>query len=80
MKWNPRYENYARIHNQTPDGMLALDDERYPGGRMTGFLLWNSARIAEFKKINPDAFFMGHLYNHEDYDMWLSSLSVQGVR
>ena len=40
MSWNPRFVAYARAHNRTPEGMLAHDERRWPGGKMTGFMLW----------------------------------------
>ena len=50
--WNPRYLAYCRAHGHPdPDDMLAADDERWPGGVMTGFILWIAERWAEWSPI-----------------------------
>lgn len=72
---NPRYLAYCRAHGKTPDQMMAHDDEKYPGGKMCGFLLWSSARLFEYSAINPKAFLDGHLHDHKSYDAWLDSVS-----
>lgn len=41
---NPRFLAYARAHDLDPDEMLALDAERYPGGKMAGFIVWIGER------------------------------------
>jgi hypothetical protein len=41
-EWNPQYVQYAKVHGRTPDDMLAHDRERWPGGVMTGYILWVS--------------------------------------
>jgi hypothetical protein len=37
---NPRYLAYCRAHGRTPAEMLEHDDKEWPGGKMTGFILW----------------------------------------
>src|SRR3546814_2594834 len=56
-RYNPRYLAYAAEHSRTAEEQLANDREEWPGGLMCGFILWNTARIAEYAKINPSAFF-----------------------
>src|SRR3546814_15107035 len=56
-RYNPRYLAYAAEHSRTAEEQLANDREEWPGGLMCGFILWNTARIAEYAKINPRAFF-----------------------
>jgi hypothetical protein len=74
---NPRYVNYARVHGRTIDDQIEHDHKRWPGGSSTGFLLWNTARLAEFAKLHPEAFVVGgHLVDHNAYDAWLDSLPV----
>jgi hypothetical protein len=45
---NPRYLAYCRAHSKTPDAMLAHDDAAWPGGKMTGFILWMSEQWHAF--------------------------------
>jgi hypothetical protein len=75
--WNPRYVAYAKAHGRTPEEMRAHDENAWPGGRMCGFMLWNSARWREWKKANGvPASADAHLYvrdAHAKYDAWLTS-------
>jgi len=87
--WNPRFVEYARVHGRTAEAQLAFDDERYPGGRMCGFILWNGDRLREWKKLvdypcycdyrgNPipgDYWPLTDLY-HAQYNAWLAVLPV----
>lgn len=54
-KWNPNYLAYAASRNLTPEACMAKDAEEYPGGKMTGFLLWMSEQIVAFDKIHRPA-------------------------
>lgn len=71
---NPRYLAYARAHGASSgDEMIERDRITWPGGIMCGFILWNTARLREFSKINPSAFFMGRgLIDPRAYDAWLN--------
>ncbi|MGK9084970.1 hypothetical protein KXR64_16530 [Brucella intermedia] len=44
---------------------------------MVGFVLWGTARIAEYSKLNPGAFAYGGLIDHEAYDAWLDQYPVK---
>lgn len=70
---NPRWANYCRAHGRTSEEQLAIDAERYPGGKMVGFLLWHKARLVEGSHAIPQAFFKGGLIDHEAYDAWLTT-------
>jgi hypothetical protein len=75
--WNHRYVQYARARGKSPEAMLEADDSTWSGGRMTGYILWNSARLEEFFKEQPDAFMIegrgrrGALVDQVAYDAWL---------
>jgi hypothetical protein len=48
VSWNPRYVAYARAHGNTPEHQSALDRERFPGGRMAGFMAWLGEQYRAF--------------------------------
>jgi len=48
--WNTRYLEYARAHGtSSPTAMLARDEQKYPGGRMAGFILWIGRRWEDWR-------------------------------
>jgi hypothetical protein len=49
MTWNPYFRAYAMWHGRTCDMQIAADIERWPGGRMTGFILWMRDRWSEWR-------------------------------
>lgn len=49
-QWNPRYAAYAKTHGKTPEEMLEHDIERFPGGKMCGFMLWINEKWSEWHK------------------------------
>lgn len=69
--YNPRYVAYAHANGRTPDDMLTYDYEQYPGGCMTGFILWISSRSTEFWKEHPEAFLGDTIVDHNAWDTFL---------
>jgi hypothetical protein len=71
-EWNSRFLAYcdAMHGGADPETVLARDRKTYPGGRMAGFLCWNSAQITAWRKET------GHGENtpldHDAYDAWLA--------
>lgn len=62
MDWNERYRLYAAANGCGPEQMLKADDNRWVGGKMTGFMLWMHEQRAQF------------LASHaSDFDSWLRS-------
>lgn len=78
-QFNPIYVQYARVHGESdPRRMLERDRETWPGGLMTGFLIWNAARRAEWEPerrrlANTDIF-----YEHIEVEFrrWLETLPL----
>lgn len=79
-KFSQRYTTYAAYHGRTPEEMLAYDDEKWPGGRMCGFILWHSEKLQAFFKGHPECAHKDydgrfHLYEHDHpvFDAWLKA-------
>lgn len=74
---NPRYLAYCRAQGcAAPEAMLALDEERYPGGRMAGFMLWIGERWRAWKQavgLGRDAI-LGEA-EHAAFDRWIGAAS-----
>lgn len=77
--WNPRYLAYARAHGEPdPEAMFEIDDERWPGGRMCGFMLWIGSMWNNFfievhgMKGKPDVL---RQKDHDDFDQWLLTMT-----
>jgi hypothetical protein len=57
---NPRYLAYCRAHGESdPEAMLERDREAWPGGCMTGFVLWIGEMKRGMAKTHPEAMFRG---------------------
>ena len=48
--WNPRYLAYCKDQGNTPEEQLRIDEEAYPEAKMSGFILWVTARVQQQKK------------------------------
>lgn len=70
-RWNPRYVAYARAHGNTPEYQSALDRERYPGGRMAGYLVWVSANWREWHADTGRGPLPLTAADHAEFDAWL---------
>lgn len=47
---NPHYAAYCRAHGAASVAdMLAIDSAKYPGGKMGGFIIWNSQKLREWR-------------------------------
>jgi hypothetical protein len=73
--WQPRYVQYSRQHEKTPAAMLAHDAERWPGGKLCGYILWVTARWSEWDSLNGHS--KEHVRSNEEhaaFDAWLETL------
>lgn len=71
--WNRRYLAYCRAQGTPdPDAMIERDHERWPGGPMTGYILWIRERWAEWATANKRD--RNHLTDedHAAFDAWLA--------
>ena len=74
--YQPRYVAYAIAHEKIPEDMLAFDKERYPGGCMTGFMLWIQNKWRVWAKLTgTDLEFLGEK-EHEAFDIWLKNCTL----
>lgn len=63
---NPRFVCWAKSLGHTPETVLSHV-------KLYEFPIWNRARLVEFSKVNPQAFFCGGLTDHAAYDAWLQA-------
>lgn len=69
---NPRYANYARVHGNTPEQQFEIDCKEYPGGKMCGFICWNTRKWSQWRKLRGYVADVPlSLKDHTDYDEWL---------
>jgi len=72
-QWNPRYLAYCNANHNHPEAQILIDEKKYPGGKMTGFIIWNRLHWALFFKEQglikqPDV--ITHDI-HKQYNEWL---------
>lgn len=77
-EWNSRYIQYCRVNGElNPNRMLENDSERYPGGKMCGFILWVQNKWRqwyEFIGIGKLSVYEQRLYqDHAAFDKWLAA-------
>ena len=72
--YQPRYLAYCKEHGNTPENQLAQDGNTYPGGRMTGFMLWISKQKRAFKQASPQSFLHGDIADQKAFDLFLGIL------
>lgn len=69
-----RYVQYARAHGLDPDAMLERDRKAWPGGCMTGFIVWIGeqwrawAAPGRIPEVLTDA-------HHAAFDRWLETVN-----
>lgn len=72
-----RYVLFAKAHGHTPEAQYAHDKKAWPGGKMTGFLLWMNAAwpmwcaARGFKNQREAGMTMGAKM-WDDFDAWLA--------
>lgn len=76
---NPRFVAYCVAHGRSPEEMLAHDAERFPGGKMTGFIVWISQQVREWRSTRKVGSDLSH-DEQEDLTRWILDRvgSVQG--
>ena len=76
---NPRYLAYCKTHGLTPEEMKEKDANRFPGGSMTGFILWiRKAKLALYN-VHPEYFIGLDTFNPRYdalWDLWLTNYNV----
>lgn len=69
--YQDRYIAYTKANNKTVVEMEIHDNKIYPGGCMTGFILWVNENLREFKKISPVSFVGESLLDQAGFTKYL---------
>lgn len=70
--WNVRYVFYAQAHGRGPDDMAEHDKVRWPGGRMTGFILWINEQWEKWNQLHKRVQWDPKTpEDHTHFDAWL---------
>ena len=70
-----RYIYYAKSQGNTPENQLIIDEEKYPGGRMCGFILYISEKLRSFYKAHKECFIDGrNLADQDKFTEYLKNL------
>jgi hypothetical protein len=64
-QWSPEYTAFANAHGRDPQVQLDRDTERWPGGKMCGFILWMGRALRAFKELHPEACVHGCIVDHD---------------
>ena len=76
---NPSYLAYAKMNGKSFEEMLKHDTELYPGGCMTGFILFISDMKRKFRKASPESFLYGTLCDHKKFSEFINQWVEQKI-
>ena len=71
---NPRYLAYVRSQGMTTEESRAADETMYPGGRMTGFVLWLSLKWQAWDAMHKHpTHHVRDAKEHAEFDEWIGA-------
>lgn len=73
--YNNRYVAYAASRGCTPQDQLVDDDQKWPGGKMAGFMIWISKAWQEWAEETGECKKYGDEWSdqqHGNFDDWLT--------
>jgi len=74
---NSRYAAYAMAHRKTPEAMMQADEAAWPGGCMTGFILWIDDQRRRFIALHPEKANGSDIRNYEAWDDFLNAMATE---
>jgi len=74
----PNFAAYCMAHGAASvEAMIAADAVKYPGGKMAGFIIWNSEQLRRWKQETKWAGGRMTDADHAAYDAWLQPSAQQ---
>lgn len=64
MAFTAEFCAYAAAHGRDPEAQIHADRAAWPGGVMTGFILWCDRLLFVFRREHPEAFIGPHVADH----------------
>lgn len=65
--FNPRYLSYCKSQGRTLCKQHMHDVMEYPGGQMTGFILWIGDKFKQFQTEHPDKCCNGAVHDQQAF-------------
>ncbi|MBB6306261.1 hypothetical protein [Xanthobacter tagetidis] len=69
--YQPRYVAYCIAQGRKPEDQLQHDRVRWPGGKMTGFILWLREMLQVYAAEPGRYSLSAGIADHDHYDAWL---------
>lgn len=69
--YQARYRAYCNAQGRDPEAQMQHDATAFPGGVMTGYILWVRDQWVQWRAAHPSANRFASAEEHDAFDTWL---------